>query len=299
MPAGSFVVKNDVAIQSALGGLLSKWHVPVVGVDSIQGLKLTSLKNPRIGLYRSWQANADEGWLRYEFDDFGIPFITLRNNDIKEAKATGLASKIDVLVLASENPDVIVNGQTGARGGPLPPEYEGGIGREGVEAIRNFVDEGGILLTLNEACRLAFREFDVPARDALQGVENTKFFLPNSIVKIKVDPDTPIGFGMPSDSAVMFSGSIVMETSLPPSGNLDRKIIATFPEDNQLLSGWLIGGERMARKAAVVDVRRGKGHIILIGVRTQFRAQSHGTYKFLLNSLLYAAPTEAAGMPAQ
>jgi glutamine amidotransferase-like uncharacterized protein len=63
--------------------------------------------------------------------------------------------------------------------------------------------------------------------------------------------------------------------------------VASYPEENILLSGWLLGEDMIARKAAVVDVKYKKGHIILIGFRCQFRAQSHGTYKFLLNSLLY------------
>jgi hypothetical protein len=63
--------------------------------------------------------------------------------------------------------------------------------------------------------------------------------------------------------------------------------VARYPDDNLLLSGWLIGGERMARKAAVVEVKHGKGRIALLGFRPFYRAQSHGTYKFLLNAIFY------------
>ncbi|MEE9390777.1 MAG: hypothetical protein V3U91_05995, partial [Candidatus Aminicenantaceae bacterium] len=71
-----------------------------------------------------------------------------------------------------------------------------------------------------------------------------------------------------------------------PSKDWDRKVVARFPEDNILLSGWLLGEDVIARKAAVVDTQYKKGRIILLGF-TQFRAQTHGTYKFLLNALLY------------
>jgi len=84
----------------------------------------------------------------------------------------------------------------------------------------------------------------------------------------------------------MFSRSPAFTTWVP-SEEWDRKVVASYPEENILLSGWLLGENMIARKAAVVDVKYKKGHIILIGIRCQFRAQSHGTYKFLLNSLLY------------
>jgi hypothetical protein len=78
---------------------------------------------------------------------------------------------------------------------------------------------------------------------------------------------------------------------LPPA-EWDRKVVAAYPEKDVLLSGWLLGEDMIARKAAVVDTRYQKGHIILIGIACQSRAQAHGTYKFLLNSLLYPQAEE-------
>jgi hypothetical protein len=63
--------------------------------------------------------------------------------------------------------------------------------------------------------------------------------------------------------------------------------VASYPAEDILMSGWLLGENLIARKPALVDVRYKKGHIILIGFRCQHRAQSHGTFKFLLNALLY------------
>ncbi len=85
----------------------------------------------------------------------------------------------------------------------------------------------------------------------------------------------------------MFSRSLAISTSVPRSGDWDRTVVASYPSEDILLSGWLLGEEVIARKAAVVDAKYQKGHIILIGFRCQHRAQSHGTYKFLLNALLY------------
>jgi hypothetical protein len=198
-----------------------------------------------------------------------------------------------VLILASEDPGMIIDGRPPSDSAyasyytSIPAEYQGGVGKEGVDAIKDFVEQGGILVTLNQACKFAFREFAVPARSVLEGIDRTKFFCPTSLLKIFVDSKTPVGFGMPDESPAMFANSVVMDTSIPASVEWDRRVVASFPEQNILMSGWLLGEDQITRKAAVVDTKFKKGRIILIGIRCQNRAQTHGTYKFLLNSLLY------------
>jgi len=91
---------------------------------------------------------------------------------------------------------------------------------------------------------------------------------------------------MPKEAAVMFSRSLAFSTSIP-SGEWDRQVVAGYPKENILMSGWLLGENIIARKPALVDIKYKKGHIILIGFRCQHRAQTHGTYKFLYNALLY------------
>jgi len=301
---GSFILKNTAAVQKLLPDLLKKWNGKAYELDSISDIPTSSLKNPRIGLYQSWRSNMDEGWTRYVFDDLGVPYKTLHNKDFKppskdkkgkkaeKEEKVDLKAKYDVIVFSSESADIIKSGKPSPTSryaryySEGPPEYEGGIGKEGVEALKSFVEKGGILVTLNAACDLVFKEFKAPASNALERVDRSKFFCPTSLLKIKVDNKSPIGYGMPGEAAAMFSRSMAFNTRVPPA-EWDRKVVASYPEEDILLSGWLLGEEALARKAAVVDTKYKKGHIVLIGFRCQFRAQSHGTYKFLLNALLY------------
>jgi hypothetical protein len=293
--AGSFIVKNTPQVRKALPALLDKWHVRAFGLGNITDIPKASLKRFRIGLYQSWRPNMDEGWTRYVFDDLSIPFTTLHNKDFRgtKKKKINLRAKFDVIVFADENANIIKTGRRSSSSryaryysGSTPPEYEGGIGKGGVDALKSFVEQGGILVTLNSACGLAFNEFSVPAGNALERVDRSKFFCPGSILRVKVDNKSPIGYGMPGEAAIMFYQGMAFSTR-PPSAGWDRKVVARFPEDDMLLSGWLFGEDVIARKAAVVDIKHHKGHIILIGFPSQHRAQSHGTYKFLLNALLY------------
>ena len=58
-------------------------------------------------------------------------------------------------------------------------------------------------------------------------------------------------------------------------------------EDRDLLeSGWLVGEENLARRAAVVSAKMGQGRVVLIGFPAQHRAQTHATYKILFNALV-------------
>jgi len=292
--AGSFIIKNNSQVQKILPGLLEKWHVEAHALENIAEIPKAPIKRHRVGLYQSWRSNMDEGWTRYVFDDLGIPYTTLHNQDFKgtKQKKVNLRAKFDVIVFADENATIIKQGRRSPssryRGsyGAIPSEYEGGIGNEGVEGLKSFVEQGGILVTLNSACELAFDEFQVPAGNAIEGIDRSKFFCPGSILRVKVDNKSPIGYGMPREAAIMFYRGMALSTRIPSEG-WERKVVARFPEDDLLLSGWLSGEDVIARKAAVVDIQRKKGHIILIGFPCQHRAQSHGTYKFLLNALLY------------
>jgi len=291
---GSFIVENTPQVQKALPALQEKWHLNAYGLDDISNIKKSPLKKHRLGLYQSWQSNMDEGWTRYVLDDLEIPFTTLHNKDFKgtKKKKVDLNSKYDVIIFASENADIIKLGKPspGSRYARYysegPSEYAGGIGKEGIEALKKFVAEGGILVTLNDACNLVFKEFKSPARNALENIDRSKFLCPTSLLKIKVNKRSPIGYGLPTEAAAMFSRSLAIRTRIP-SGEWDRTVVASYPEKDVLLSGWLLGEDAIARTAAVVDLKHKQGHIILIGFRCQHRAQSHGTYKFLLNALLY------------
>jgi hypothetical protein len=92
---------------------------------------------------------------------------------------------------------------------------------------------------------------------------------------------------MPEEAAAMFYQSLAYSTWLPSTQDWERTVVAAYPEDNILLRGWILGEDVIARRAAVVDVKYKKGHIVLVGFRCQHRAQTHGTYKFLFNALLY------------
>jgi hypothetical protein len=294
--AGSFLIKNSPQVQKSLPALLEKWHLKAYGIEDISDIPKASLKNPRVGIYQSWRSNMDEGWTRYVFDDFEIPFTSLHNQDFKATgkRKVNLKGKFDVIVFADESPEVIKTGMPSPGSyryssyvDAFPPEYQGGLGNEGIEALRAFVEQGGILVTLNHSSELFIKEFRVPASNVLERVSRDRFFCPTSLLKINVDNKSPLGYGMPAEAAAMFYQSLAYTTRIPSTGDWERRVVASYSEDDILLRGGILGEDVIAQKAAVIDAKYKKGHIVLIGFRCQHRAQTHGTYKFIFNALLY------------
>jgi hypothetical protein len=234
---------------------------------------------PRLGLYRPWVASISEGWTRWVLEQFGTPPVSVHNADVIAGR---LEDRFDVIVI----PDV--RGRTileGYRPGTIPAEYAGGIGDAGVESLRRFVRSGGTLIVFNEACRFAIDRLHLPVTDGLEGLKRTEFFCGGALLKVVVtDSAHPLTTGLPEEPDVMFEGGPAFETKPGFSGT----VLARYPRKrNPLMSGFLLGPERIQGKAAAVDVAVEDGHVILFGFPPVWRGQSHGSYKFLLNALYY------------
>ncbi len=247
------------------------------------------VKMPRIAVYKGWGHVMHEGWTRYILDYFKIPYTRIYNKDFKKGK---LSERFDVIIFPSQGASWIVKGRMDERYRrffpPLPPEYKGGIGKEGVKALKKFIEEGGKVVLMFRAVELAWKHLDLPVSNALQRIPSEKFFCPGSFLRIRVRNDLPLGYGMREDSMVVFKNGIALRTSVPQKPGIDRRVVAYFPNrDDLLLSGWLIGGERLKRLAVVVDFKVKKGRVFLLGADVINKAQSHETFKFLLNSLFY------------
>jgi hypothetical protein len=253
-----------------------------------------SLKPLRVALYKSFIPSIDEGWTRFVLEQYGFD---VKNVENKQVRAGNLNAAFDVIILPDSSREVIVEGRPGREGyqEELPPEYTGGIGREGVRALRDFVDKGGTLITLARASEVAMgEEFNLPVRNALAGAGGrplpaSDFNIPGSLLRVYVDEQHPVGYGMPKEVAAFVDAPLAFQTS-SPAPDTQRSVIAWYPNDakDMLLSGYAHGAERLERKAAVVSFTRGKGKVVMFGFRVQHRAQTEGTFQMLFNAIEWA-----------
>jgi len=104
--------------------------------------------------------------------------------------------------------------------------------------------------------------------------------------KVVFDNANPLAYGMPPEGlALHMSGSPAFEI-IPGEHNERYEVVVRYADRDLLESGWLIGEQTLARKAGMVAAKYGDGRVILIGFRTQHRAQTHGTFKLLFNALI-------------
>jgi hypothetical protein len=251
-----------------------------------RGAGAVPLRTPRIGLYQPWTASMDEGWTRWVLEQFEFAPVTIHNADIKAGK---LRDRFDVILLADQQPRSILEGQSGDS---VRPEYRGGIGDDGLEALRTFVADDGTLVTLGAACGLAIERWPIPVQDLKRGLTRDQHFAPGTIVRVQVDPSSPLSYGVPAETFGFYDNSPFFEvTEGFPSQRVS--VVARYPNANVVASGWLKGEEWMAGRAAVVLVDTNPGRIVLFGLRPQHRAQTHATFPLLFNALYAATMQES------
>ena len=250
------------------------------------GLRLwTSDKSPianpvkpgvRIGLYQGPRGNMDEGWTRYVFDTFNVPYESLRDTAMREGN---LRARFDVIVLPSER----ARGNTQTEDTPSD-SGPGGLNPAAVESMRRFADEGGTLICFDASCATVIKQFKLPLRNALEGLRSSDFYCPGSILRINVNTTDPMSRTMSKEVDAYFINSSAFEIS--PGDEARVHVVARYADKEVLRSGWLLGEKYLAGKIALAEVSMGKGRVILFGFRPQHRGQTWGTFPFIWNSIM-------------
>ena len=242
-------------------------------------------------LYRAAMPTYDEGWTRWLFESLSVRYGVLTEKELRSGKTTfsmgpGVTGKYYVILFPDQAPRNILEGY---RAGAMPPEISGGLGEDGVKQLRAFIVQGGTVVFLNRASEFAIDQLKLPLRNVVGGLPRTDFYVPGSILRIELDTTHRIAKDMPKETIAWAENSPVFEVVENPGGDVPAanvRVIGRYPEDKDpLLSGWLLGGDRIKGKAALVEVTMGKGRVILFGFRPQYRAQSTGTYPLFFNSL--------------
>jgi hypothetical protein len=323
VPAGSYVIPMNQPYASFAQALLERQHYPdlreypggppqrpydvvaqtlplLMGVDAfmaqalppvelsapiaVPALKyptppaLAGRRSPRIALYKSWDEPMPEGWTRWVLDQHGIAYDTLHDAEIQQGD---LAKRYDVLLFEDQAAQQIANGWP-ARVMPAP--YAGGLSETGAAAVRDFVHAGGRLVAVGRATDFAIQTLALGITSTVEGLRPQQFYIPGSILGATLVPGTSVTHGLAEHAAVWFwGGSRAFDVSNAQGVTVD----ARYAADSLLLSGWVLGGEHIAGKPAIVEAQADKGSVVLFGFPPNYRGQSIATWPLLFNALDY------------
>jgi hypothetical protein len=294
--AGSFLVAGTKmekfsALKDSLT-ILPDWFADNPDTSAI------SVKMPRIALVESWFHDMDAGWTRYIFDQYNIPFTVLRPGDLAKKS---FELNCDIVIFPDENKSVLMEGKTKAGEdyftANYPPEYTKGMGKDGFQKILKFIGNGGKVLSWGGSTALfeglmsiktsetESEDFRFPFTNVAEKLQKSGLYCPGSLLKVNLLPNHPLTLGMKPEAGILTTAEQVFQTTLP-GFDMDRRVIASYPEDHVLLSGYCQKEELLGNYAAMVWLRKGKGNLLVYGFGPQSRASTPGVYKLLFNGLL-------------
>jgi hypothetical protein len=292
-PAGSFLIPVD----NKFNAIEKELTVSPVYLTSKPAVETSQLKSPRIGLVETWFHDMDGGWTRYIFDQYHIPYTVLRPADLQTAN---LQRNFDILVFTDQQKSILMNGKFEREGQTIPSrypaEYAKGMEKKGFENLIRFINNGGKVMAWGPAVELFTgtlsigedpnkEEFVLPVSNIGKDLASKGLYVPGSLLRINLNNEHPLAWGMPEKIGVFHRGNPVFRTSMPYL-DMDRRVIATFADDKLLMSGYAEKEDLLKKEPALVWVQKGKGQLFLSSFNPQFRSSTAVTYKLLFNALL-------------
>jgi hypothetical protein len=264
------------------------------------------VRAPRIGLWDQYGGSMESGWTRWILEQFEFPFTRVY---APELDAGSLNAKYDVLVFVSGAIPAVPSaaggaggrgGRGGGAGGPdpqtIPAEYRSQLGRvtpdRTIPQIRAFIENGGTVVALSDSAMNLAAHLKLPIENHL--IENgapipaAKFFVPGSVLTVKVDTTHPLAAGMAERTDFFFDNSPVFKLGAGAEA-AGVRAFARFDSATPLHSGWAWGQKYLEGGIAAVEAKVGKGRVVLYGPEILQRAQPHGTFKLLFNALYQSA----------
>jgi hypothetical protein len=307
--AGTFYIASKSGTANRVRQYATELGLNFTGGSKPKGEAL-KLSPVRIALLDRYGGSMPSGHTRWLLEQFEFPFDVIYPQGLD---AGNLKAKYDALVLVDGMvPALNAGGGRGGRGGgggeggaprDVPPEFQAMLGNvtpaKSIPAIKEFLDQGGTVITIGSSTALA-QHLGLPLQNALvedrngqeRPLPNDKFYVPGSILSAKLDTTLPINAGFDEHVDFFFDSSPAFKLGADAAAKNVRKV-AWYDSREPLRSGWAWGQEVLENALAVAEADVGKGKVYFFGPEILFRAQPHGTFKYLFNSLYYGPASTA------
>ena len=320
--AGTYLVRNTSAAQDAVRAL----GLTATALAASPSVRSHVVTPPRIAFVHSWIETQNEGWVRHALEEMGVPFTYLSTQRLADR---GLLDRFDVVLFPHVSGPVtsMVNGRAMV-GPPIPwkktpltpnigvidstDDIRPGLGWAGVDALRRFVERGGLLVTEGNSSRLPI---ELGFNSTVSITPTTRLVARGAVFRAQIaDRGSPIMYGYEESTLPVYFNTSPLFTVAPAAGpgsdEMDaasravaqnvrdlameressaqraRVILRFTPKaDSLLISGLLDNGSEMAGRGAVVDAPLGRGHMVMFGIRPMWRYETQGSYAMLLNAM--------------
>ncbi len=221
--AGTFIIKtaeNTGDLEAILDKEGKAFGFTAWASPNLPDVPIHEIAVPRIALMHTWQSTQTEGWVRIALDELEIPYDYISVHNVRDSGQ--LREKYDVILFGPSSGSAlsIVQGVTGDK--PMPwkkteltpnlgrqdstDDMRGGLELEGVLHLRDFVNEGGLLITLTNSSSL-------PIHFGLaQGVtikETEGLWANGGVFQAEKVGSSPIAYGYDKELGVYFDSSPV------------------------------------------------------------------------------------------
>jgi hypothetical protein len=314
-PAGTIFIPAKPSTQAKLQKIATELGLNFEATTTKPAGEMFKLRPVRIGLWDRYGGSMPSGWTRWLLEQFEFPFTVVYPQTLD---AGNLIDKFDVLLFVTGAIPGAGGGGFGGRGGGggfggdvepggggqggraqnIPEEFRGTLGAvsigKTVPQLRQFLEAGGSIITVGSSTSLGYHT-NLPIANALverlpDGTERPlsrdKLYIPGSILQASLDNTNPLAYGMPEKIDLFFDNSPVFRLK-PEAALKGVKPVAWFDSDKPLRSGWAWGQKYLQDGVAVIEAQVGKGRLFMFGPEITFRAQPHGTFKFLFNGIYY------------
>ncbi len=305
MGPGTLFVQHSPQAKSILDKTAAEFGFDAQSVAKIPPGDALKLAPTRIALWDRYGGSMPSGWTRWIFEQFEFPFDVVYPQTLDEGN---LRAKYDVIVFVTGAIPQPKSMGAESRGrsfmsdpvkDKLPAEYQAWVGtvteEKTIPQLKTFLESGGTIVTIGSSTNLAYH-LNLPLKSALteftrdgreRPLPRDKYYVPGSVLQASVDPTNPLAWGMEDKVDLFFDNSPVFQLG-PEAIAKGVKPVVWFSTDKPLRSGWAWGEEHLKGAVAVAEAPVGEGKVFLMGSEVAFRAQPHGTFKLLFNSLYLA-----------
>ena len=314
-PAGTFYIAANAASTSVVQKGVQELGVNV-DATAAGPTAATQVVARRIALWDTPTGSMPSGWTRLLLERFEFPFKVVCGAGFDD---TALRSKYDIIIMPSGA--AFRAGGGGGRGGgggggeeggapaarggqPTDPDLRNlcdvttgsGTGATAEANVKKFVEAGGTVIAAGSSARTIADVLDLPVSDYMidrepgqpdRTLSSDKYYVPGSILRIAVDPTAPSAAGAEDHIDVFFNNSPVFRLA-PNAAAKGIRPVMWFDSDKPLRSGWAWGQNYLEGGTTAFEAAVGQGKVYAFGPEITFRAQPHGTFKFLFNAIALA-----------